>query len=119
MGAGAKEFNTNASAFIGCVAEIDNAALLLLFSGWIGQDQFGAEFERLVQIEQAAVRIDDNGLTLGAEFAALGVFPGNMHGNPRKDAGTAAFLGDLRFWHVFNIVQCTARGVNYASAARA
>ena len=97
MGAGAKKLNANASAFIGCITEIDNAALLLLFSGWIGQDQFGAEFERLVQIEQAAVRIDDDGLTLGAEFAAFGVFPGDMHRDARKDAGTAAFLGDLRF----------------------
>ena len=54
-----------------------------------------ADVERFVQIQQAAVRIDNDGLAVLAKFAAVAILGGGSDGNPRKHA-------DAR-WHWFAI----------------
>lgn len=99
MRARAQELDTDAGAFFGGVAKVDDAAFLLFFGCGIDENQFGAKLERLVQVKQAAVRINHDGLAFRAEFPAFDVLARRVNRDSREDAGTAAFFRDLRFWH--------------------
>lgn len=86
---GGEEFDADARAFFAGVAQIDDAAFLILFGDRIGKDELGAHFERSLKIEQAAVGIDDDGFAVLAEIAALGIFAGRAHTDAREDTRTA------------------------------
>ena len=99
MRAGGKEFNTDTCALFGSVAQIDDAAFLFFFGDGIDEHDFGAERERFLQIKQAAMRVDDDGLAVLAEFFAIAIFGHSAHGDAREDAGTATGRAVLRFAH--------------------
>ena len=95
----AEKFHADACALFGGVAEIDDAALLFFFSSGINENEFGAELERFIEIQQAPVGVDYDRLALGAEFSAFDVLSRRVDRYPREDAGAAALFRDLRFWH--------------------
>src|ERR1700728_556579 len=99
MRAGAEKLYADTRATLGRVAEIDHAALLLFFRGGIDEHQIRAELELLVQIEQAAVRVDHDGLALGAELLAQNVLALRLHGDAREDAGAATFAAGCGLNH--------------------
>ena len=86
MGGGREEFDTDARAFFAGVAHIDDAAFLVLFRDRVGKDELGAQFERSLKIEQAAMGVDDDGLGVLAEIAALGILALRAHEDAREDA---------------------------------
>ena len=103
MRAGGKEFHPDTRAFFGRVAEVDDPAFLLFFGDGIDEHDFGAERERFLQIKQAAMRVDDDGLAVLAEFLAIAIFGRSAHGDAREDARTAAGRAVLRFAHGYLI----------------
>jgi hypothetical protein len=62
---------------------------LLFFGDRINQHEFGAQSERLLQIKQAAMRIDDDGLAVLTELLAIAIFGYRAHGYSRENARTA------------------------------
>jgi hypothetical protein len=103
MRAWGKEFDTDTCTLFGGVAEIDDAAFLLFFGDGIDQDDFGTERERFLEIEQAAMGVDDDGLAVLAEFLAIAIFGHSAHGDAGEDAGTAPGRAVLRFAHGYLI----------------
>ena len=99
MRARAEELDADARTLFGGVAEVDDPAFLLFIGRGIDENQLGANFERLVEIEQAAMSVDYNRLALRAEFPAFDVLSGRMDRNAREDAGASALFRDLRSWH--------------------
>lgn len=99
--AGRKKFHADARAFVGGFANVNDAAVLLFFGRRIHQDDLRADGHVFTQIEQTSVRVDDHGLAILFEFAALAVFPLREDGNAREYAGAAAGTADLdvRRWH--------------------
>jgi hypothetical protein len=78
---------------------------LLFFGDWIDQHDFGTERERLLQIKQATMRIDDDGLAVLAEFPAIAVLGHRAHRYSRENAGTAPGGAVLWFTHGY-LVSC-------------
>jgi hypothetical protein len=103
MRAWGKEFDTDTCALFGSVAKVDDAAFLFFFGDGIDEHDFGAERERFLQIKQAAMRVDDDGLAVLAEFLAIAIFGRSAHGDAREDAGTAPGRAVLRFAHGYLI----------------
>ena len=99
MRRGREEFDADALAFVVRFAEKDDAGFLLLLREGIGENEDGVHGERLVQVHQAAVRIDHDRLAFRAKFAALEILPLGLHGDTREDAGTAPLARGLRLWH--------------------
>jgi hypothetical protein len=81
-----EEFDADARALFAGVTHIDDAAFLVFFGDRIGEDELGAQFERSMKIEQAAVGVDDDGFGALAEIAALGIFAPRAHEDAREDA---------------------------------
>jgi hypothetical protein len=102
MRTGAEKLDTDARPLFGCVAHVDDAALLLFLGCGIDEDEFQAELEHFIQIEQAAVSVDHDRLALGAKLPALYVLPLGVNGDARKDAGAAPLAACLRSWHRHN-----------------
>jgi len=109
MRAGRKEFDADSRAFIGSVAEIYDTAFLLILRLRVDQDEIGAKLERFLKIKQTAVRVYDDRVTALAELAAVEVFALGLHGDARKNPGTAALRADLSFPHGHNL-SCSAAG---------
>lgn len=86
VGGGREEFDADARALFAGVTHIDDAAFLVLFGDRIGEDELGAQFERSLKIEQAAVGVDDDGFAVLAEIAALGILAFRAHEDAREDA---------------------------------
>jgi hypothetical protein len=105
MRARRKEFDADTCALFGRVTKINYSAFLFFFGDWIDQHDFGAERESFLQIEQAAMRINDDGLAVLAEFLAIAVFGHGAHGNSREDARTPSGRAVLRFTHGY-LVSC-------------
>jgi hypothetical protein len=103
MRAWGKEFDTDTCALFGSVAKVDDAAFLFFFGDGIDEHDFGAQRERFLQIKQAAMRVDDDGLAVLAEFLAIAIFGRSAHGDAREDAGTAPSRAVLRFAHGYLI----------------
>ena len=97
MGARRKKLDAHAGAFIGSVAKIDDAALLLFFGDGIDEDQFRSQVEGFLEVKEATVRIHNNGMARFPEFAAVAAFSLRAHGDPRKHAGAATLGARLRF----------------------
>src|SRR5579864_5842429 len=79
MRRGREEFDANALPFVGCVSQKHDAGFLLFLREWIGEDHYGIKGKRLVQINQAAVRADDDGFASLAEPADVGVLSRHYH----------------------------------------
>jgi hypothetical protein len=94
-----EELKADPLAFIGGVAKKDDAAFLLFLCEWVGNDEYRIHVERLIQVHQAAVRIDHDGLAGLAETAAVGVLPGDDYAHPHEHSGTASSFIEIRFWH--------------------
>src|SRR5712692_10487686 len=62
-----EKLQTDALAFVGGIAEIYDAAFLIFLGEGVGQDHHGIHFERLVEVKQAAVGINDDSLAGLAE----------------------------------------------------
>jgi hypothetical protein len=105
MRAGGKEFNTDTCALFGSVAQIDDAAFLFFFGDGIDEHDFGAERERFLQIKQAAVRVNHDGLAVLAEFPAVAILGHRAHRYSRENAGTAPGGAVLWFAHG-SLVSC-------------
>jgi len=99
MRRGSEELKANALAFLGGVTQKNDAAFLLFLRERVGDDEYRVHIEGLVQIHQAAVRIDDDGFAGLTETAAVGVFPGDAHAHTQKDPGTASNFVEYRLRH--------------------
>ena len=75
MRRGSKKFEPHALAFVGGIAEKNDAGFLFFLRKWIGKDQHRVHGQRLIQVQQAAVRIDHDGLAGLAEAAVVGILP--------------------------------------------
>jgi len=85
-----EEFDADALAFVGKVADKNYSAFLLFFGDRIDQQDVGAHFEFGLHVEQGTVSVDDDGLAILAELAAGGGLARGAHGNAREDACAAA-----------------------------
>ena len=112
MRRGGKELDADALAFVGGIAEKHDAAFLLFLREGIGEDEHGVHVERLVQVDQAAVRIDDDGFAGFAEAAVVGILSRSDHAHPHEDPGTASNLVDIRLWHDKSMLRHFHFGVN-------
>lgn len=90
---GGEEFDADASALFGGVAEVDDAALLLFLGDGIDEDEVGAHFEILVDIKKGAMGVDDDGLAVFVEFLATVIAAGDAHGYAGEDTRAAAKVG--------------------------
>jgi hypothetical protein len=86
-----EEFDAHALAFVRVVAEIDDAAFLLLLAERIREDEQRSHFQLLVEIDQAPVRIDDNRFRGGPEAAAPLILAREHYPNAHEDSGAASF----------------------------
>jgi hypothetical protein len=109
MRTGGKELEADAGAFVGSVAQIDDAAVLLFFGNRVDEDDFGADSDRLLQVNKATVGVDDDRLCVFAEFAAVHILAASADGDARKDPGAAAFLAGVRVGHGHKL-SCNASG---------
>lgn len=90
--AGREEFDSDARSLVRGFADVDDAAFLLLLGRGVDQDDFRADFQLLLEVEQAALHVDYNGVAAFAEFAA---FPVGSLG-PHREAGDQARAAALR-----------------------
>jgi hypothetical protein len=92
MRARGKELNANPCAFFGQIANINDATFLLFFGDGIDQHHIRAEFERFLQVEQAAMSIDHDGLAVLAKFPAVGILARGADRDSREYARTASLI---------------------------
>src|SRR5712691_538608 len=96
---GREELDADALAFFIGLAQKDDAALLLFLREGIGEDDQQAVLERLVQINQRAVGVNDNGFAGLAELAAVGFLSRGHHAKRHEHARTASRLFVVDFSH--------------------
>ena len=117
MGRGRKKLDAHTLALLGRITKIDDATFLFFFRDRIGEGNLGPHLQRLIQIEQPAVGVDDDGLTVLAELAPLHIPAAGVHGNAREDAGAAALVIGLEGGHDRSVQQLPGR-VNELCQAR-
>src|SRR5580698_9274993 len=100
MWAGRKELNAYARALLRGITEIDHTRFLFLFSCRINEHQVRTKCERLIQIEQATMGIDNDCLAVCAKLPAFGVLTSGLDRDAREHAGTAPLACCCRFCHV-------------------
>ena len=86
-------------AFVGGIAEKHDAAFLLFLCERIGENDHGVHGERLIEVEQAAVRIDDDRLAGLSEAALVGILARSDHAHPHEDPRTASTFADIYLRH--------------------
>jgi hypothetical protein len=94
-----EKFEAYALAFIVGIAEKDDPAFLLFLRERIGENDHRVHMERLIEVEQAAVRIDHNRLASFAEAPSVGILPGGDHAHLHEHPCTASNLVDLCLIH--------------------
>jgi len=99
MRRGREKFDADALTFFSSLAKKHDARFLLFLRKRIGDDQHGIHVQRLVQIHQSAMRVDDNGFASFAEAAAVGIFSGHHHAHAHEDASAAANFVKIRLGH--------------------
>ena len=107
-----EKFNADALTFFTDFAEIDDADFLLFLGGGAAEDEHGAVLDRLIEIEQAAVGIDDDGLAGLAELAAIGILARDPDVNAQEDSRAASGCGVGEFRHGETMVGPGENGVN-------
>jgi hypothetical protein len=83
------KFDADPVAFLRNIADINHAAFLLFFRHRIDENDIGAKLERFLEIDEPAVRVDDDGLAVLAELFAVGALAGSPHGDAGKHASAA------------------------------
>ena len=99
MRRGREEFDADALAFVGRFTEKDDTRFLLFLREGIGEDEHGIHGERLVQVHQAAVRVDHDGFAGLAKAPIVGILSRNNHTHPHEDPGTSANLVEIVLGH--------------------
>ena len=94
-----EKFYADALAFVGSFAEKDDTGFLFFLRERIGDDYQGVHSERLVQVHQAAMRVDHDGFAGLAETAIVGILSRNNHAHPHEDPGTAASFIEIVLGH--------------------
>jgi len=83
------------------------------------QHHIAAQFQCFLQVQQAAMRVDHDGLRVLAEFPAVGVLARRSNGDTGEYAGTSSRVGCLCLWHGHILmVQCARPAVNGMTAGR-
>jgi hypothetical protein len=99
MRRGSEELKANALAFLGGVTQKNDAAFLLFLRERVRDHEDPVHLERLVQIHQAAVRIDYDGFAGFTKTAAVGIFPSHDYAHTHEDSGTTPNLVEFRLRH--------------------
>src|SRR5882762_5086938 len=99
MGAGREKLYSDARAFFGSIADIYDPAFLLFLGHRIDQRNVRAQFQRLVQVEQTAMRVDHDGLAVFTKLPPVRVLARSAHGYAREDSGAPSLVALLRFRH--------------------
>jgi hypothetical protein len=99
-----EEFDADALSFFAELSEENHAAFQLILRKRIRERDHRAGIQLLIQIEQPAVRVDDNRVARLAELAAVDVLPFRDNAYAHENAGTApgTFVDDFR--HSMNMV---------------
>lgn len=107
-----EELDADALALLGGIAEKHDAAFLLFLREGVGENHDGVDRERLVQVHQSAVRVDDDGLASFAEAPVVGVLSRDHHAHAHEDPCTAPNLVEIRFGHGKTMLPHIGVGVN-------
>jgi len=107
-----EELESNALAFIRCVSEKYDAAFLLFLREWVGDDQNRIHIQRLIEIHQAAVRVDHHGFAGFPKAAAVGIFSRDNHAHTHKNPGAASSFTNVCFQHVVSMLLHNYSSVN-------
>jgi len=99
MWCGSEKLEPYALAFIVGISEKDDAAFLLFLRERIGENDHRVHVERLIKVDQAAVRIDYDRFASLAEAPAVGILSGGDHAHLHEHACTASNLIDFRLMH--------------------
>ena len=100
MRSGRQKFEAHALPFVSGVAEKNDAAFLLFLGKWISEYDHSVHVERLVEVKQPAMRVNDDRFAALSEAPAVGILSGSDHPHPHKNAGTPANLVDFDcLWH--------------------
>ena len=97
MGARREKFDADTRALLGCVAQVNHAAFLFLFGAGIDENEVRAELKFVLQINESAVRVDDDRVAVLAKFAPVIGSSLRADGNAGKHPGTTALRACLRF----------------------
>ena len=112
MGRRGEELDADALTFLTDFADIDDADFLLFLGGRAAEDEHGVVLDWLVEIEQAAVSVEDNGLASLAKLAAIGVFARDPDVDAQEDSRAASGCGIGEFRHGETMVGPGEKGVN-------
>lgn len=115
---GRQKFEAYTLAFAGIVAQVDDAALLFFLGGRIRDRQDAAHFERLIEIDESAMRVDDDGFADGAETLGVAILAGHNDADATKDSRTAAFTLEGCGSHHASMLRVDPGGVNAPRVAR-
>jgi hypothetical protein len=99
MRSGCEEFDADALAFVGGLAEKDDSGFQFFLREWIGEDDHGIHGKRLVQVHQAAMRVDHDRFASLAEAAIVGILSRDNNPHSHKNPATTANLVIIVFGH--------------------
>ena len=111
VGGRGEEFDADALAAIVGFTKIDDAAFLLFLRFRVGQHNHFAVIDFVLELEKAAVGVDDDGLANFLELASVVGAACRLHAHPVEDASAAArrLTEDFRHRCMFG---CGPRRVN-------
>jgi hypothetical protein len=112
MRRGCEKFDANALAFVRSIPDENDAGFLLFLRKGVGDNDDGIHVHRLIQVQQAAVGIDDDGFAGFAEAAIVRIFSGHNHTNAHEDAGAAAGVVHVILGHGKSMLRQSRRIVN-------
>jgi hypothetical protein len=108
MGARREKLNSDARALLGSIADIYDPAFLLFLGHRIDERDIRAHFKRLVQVEQAAMRVDHDGLAVFTKLPPVRVLARRAYRYAREDSGAPPLIALLPFRHGHEL-SCNAR----------
>lgn len=117
MGRWGKKFNADALAFVHGFAEIDHAAFLLFLGERVGERNERIHGDFLIEIDQAAVGVDHDGLARGAKLPSADVFSRGHYAHAHENPSAAPVGRSEGCAHVLPMLRQAAAGVNNARAA--
>ena len=99
-----EEFDADALSFFAELSEENHAAFQFILRKRIREHEHRPGLQLLIQIEQPAVRVNNNRVARFAKLAAVDVLPFRDHAYAHENAGTSpgAFVDDFR--HSMNMV---------------
>ena len=94
-----QELEAHTPAFVRIVAYINDAGLLLFLRERIGDGEQRVQWDGLGCIQQAAMRVDDDGFAGLPESPVHLIFPGDNHTDAHEDSRTAPVFFVARGCH--------------------